>query len=149
MAPVIALSRTFVRFFESEKSGGILLLGCTLVAIAVANSPLGPDYQALLATRVAGLTVEHWVNDWLMAIFFLLVGLELERELYVGELSSLKTAMLPTFAALGGIAVPVAIHMAFNAGTPMQPGAGIPMATDIAFALGVLVRGRAREAAGS
>jgi NhaA family Na+:H+ antiporter len=73
-----------------------------------------------------------------MALFFLLVGLELERELYVGELSSLKTAMLPTFAALGGILVPVAIHMAFNAGTPAQAGAGIPMATDIAFALGVL-----------
>jgi Na+:H+ antiporter, NhaA family len=138
VAPALALTRTFVRFFESEKAGGVVLLACTIVAIAIANSPLGPGYAALLHTWVAGLTLEHWVNDWLMAIFFLLVGLELERELYVGELSSLRTAMLPTFAALGGIAVPVAIHMAFNAGTPMQPGAGIPMATDIAFALGIL-----------
>ena len=132
------LSRTFVRFFESEKAGGVVLLACTVVAIAIANSPLGKDYANLLWTQVAGLSVEHWVNDGLMAIFFLFVGLELERELYVGELSSLKTAMLPTFAALGGIAVPVAFHMALNAGTPMQPGAGIPMATDIAFALGIL-----------
>ena len=134
----MTLTRTFVRFFESERAGGVVLLACTIVAIAIANSPLGAGYAGLLGTWFAGLTIQHWVNDWLMAIFFLLVGLELERELYVGELSTLKTAMLPTFAALGGIAVPVAIHMAFNYGTPMQPGAGVPMATDIAFALGVL-----------
>ena len=138
MAPAIALSRTFVRFFESEKAGGMVLLACTVVAIAIANSPLGNGYANALGTYIAGMTLQHWVNDWLMAIFFLLVGLELEREIYVGELSSLKTAMLPTFAALGGIAVPVAIHMAFNYGTPMQGGAGVPMATDIAFALGIL-----------
>jgi NhaA family Na+:H+ antiporter len=134
----MTLSRTFIRFFESEKAGGAVLLVCTIVAIAVANSPLGGPYTELLHVRFAGLTLEQWVNDWLMAIFFLLVGLELERELYVGELSSLKTALLPTFAALGGIVVPVAIHMGLNYGTPLQPGAGIPMATDIAFALGVL-----------
>ncbi|MDQ3025722.1 MAG: Na+/H+ antiporter NhaA [Pseudomonadota bacterium] len=138
MAPALTLSRTFVRFFDSEKAGGVALLVCTLVAIALANSPAGPDYARLLHMPLAGLSVEHWVNDGLMAIFFLLVGLELERELYVGELSDFRTALLPTFAALGGIAVPVAIHVALNAGTPMQPGAGIPMATDIAFALGVL-----------
>ena len=131
-------TRTFLRFFESEKAGGVVLLACTVAAIALANSAFGPGYSAMLHTKVAGLTVEHWVNDGLMAVFFLMVGLELERELYVGELSSLRTALLPTFAALGGIAAPVAIHMAFNYGTPLQPGAGIPMATDIAFALGVL-----------
>lgn len=138
MSPSIALSRTFVRFFESERAGGVVLLACTVLAIAIANSPLGNGYETLLRKFLFGMTVHYWVNDGLMAIFFLLVGLELERELYVGELSSLKTAMLPTFAALGGIAVPVAIHMAFNYGTAMQPGAGVPMATDIAFALGVL-----------
>ena len=134
----LTLSRTFVRFFESGKSGGVVLLLCTAAAIAIANSPAGAGYADLLHARIAGLTVEQWVNDGLMAIFFLFVGLELERELYVGELSSLRTALLPTFAALGGIAVPVAIHMSLNAGTPTQPGAGIAMATDIAFALGVL-----------
>jgi NhaA family Na+:H+ antiporter len=92
----------------------------------------------VLQSRVAGLTLEHWVNDGLMAIFFLLVGLELERELYVGELSTVKTALLPTIAALGGILVPVAIHLSLNAGSATRAGAGIPMATDIAFALGVL-----------
>ena len=138
MSSAPALTRTFVRFFESERAGGIVLLACTVVAIAIANSPLGPGYANFLWSQVAGLSVEHWVNDGLMAIFFLFVGLELEREIYVGELSTLKTAMLPTFAALGGILAPVAIHMALNAGTPAQPGAGIPMATDIAFALGIL-----------
>jgi Na+:H+ antiporter, NhaA family len=138
MVPALTLSRTFVRFFESEKAGGVVLLLCTVAAIGIANSSASADYFELLHVRVAGLTVEHWVNDGLMAIFFLFVGLELERELYVGELSNLRTAMLPTFAALGGIAVPVAIHMSLNAGTSTQPGAGIAMATDIAFALGVL-----------
>ena len=138
MSSVPELTRTFVRFFESEKAGGAVLLACTGVAIAVANSALGAGYANFLWSQVAGLSVQHWVNDGLMAIFFLFVGLELEREIYVGELSSVKTAMLPTFAALGGIAAPVAIHMALNAGTPAQPGAGIPMATDIAFALGIL-----------
>ncbi|HYC37068.1 MAG TPA: Na+/H+ antiporter NhaA [Usitatibacter sp.] len=138
MIPALALSRTFQRFFESEKAGGVVLLACTVIAIALANSAAGAGYAAFLHTKVAGLTVEHWVNDGLMAIFFLFVGLELERELYVGELSNVRTALLPTFAAMGGIAVPVALHMSLNAGTPTQGGAGIAMATDIAFALGVL-----------
>ncbi len=87
---------------------------------------------------VGGLSVEHWINDGLMAVFFLLIGLELEREFYEGELSDFKNALLPIFAAIGGILLPALIHLAFNNGTPTQAGIGIPMATDIAFALGVL-----------
>ena len=87
---------------------------------------------------MGGLSLEHWTNDALMAIFFLLIGLELERELYVGELSDFKNALLPIFAAVGGMIAPALIHFSFNAGTPTQAGIGIPMATDIAFALGVL-----------
>ncbi|HXG83098.1 MAG TPA: Na+/H+ antiporter NhaA [Pyrinomonadaceae bacterium] len=87
---------------------------------------------------VGGLSVEHWINDGLMAIFFLLIGLELKRELRNGELSNFKNALLPIFAAVGGLAFPALIHFAFNQGTPTQAGIGIPMATDIAFALGAL-----------
>ncbi len=88
--------------------------------------------------RVGGLSLELWINDALMAIFFLFIGLELERELYIGELSNVHNALLPMFAALGGITAPALIHFSLNAGTPTQAGIGIPMATDIAFALGVL-----------
>ena len=134
----MVLTRTFVRFFESEKVSGLVLVGCTLVAMAIANSAFGAAYVQFWHTSVGGLSIEQWVNDALMAVFFLLVGLELEREIYVGELSELKAALLPLCAALGGILVPAAIHAALNWGTPAQAGAGIPMATDIAFALGVL-----------
>lgn len=89
-------------------------------------------------TRIGGLSLEHWINDALMAIFFLLIGLELERELYIGELSDIRNALLPVFAAVGGMVAPALIHFSLNAGTPAQAGMGIPMATDIAFALGVL-----------
>lgn len=133
-----ALSGTFKQFFESEKIGGVLLIACTVASLIVANSAAGAAYLAFWGVHVLGMSVEHWINDALMAIFFLLIGLELERELYNGELSSLKNALLPIFAAVGGIAVPALIHYGFNAGTPTQPGVGIPMATDIAFALGVL-----------
>ncbi|MBW8073333.1 MAG: Na+/H+ antiporter NhaA [Ferrovum sp.] len=132
------LSRTFNNFFESEKSSGIFLIFCTLASLALANSSLGHGYLSFWHIPIAGLTMEHWVNDGLMAIFFLFVGLELERELYNGELSNLKNALLPITAALGGIGVPASIHFMLNAGTPTQAGTGIPMATDIAFALGVL-----------
>jgi NhaA family Na+:H+ antiporter len=132
------LSDTFTRFFDSEKTGGILLIACTIVSLIIANSPAGDDYLRLWQIRVAGLSIEHWINDALMAIFFLFVGLELERELYSGELSNFKNALLPMFAAVGGIAVPALIHFGFNAGTSTQAGIGIPMATDIAFALGIL-----------
>jgi len=133
-----ALSQTFNRFFESEKAGGIVLIACTLISLALANSPLGQDYLHFWHLPVAGLSVELWVNDALMAIFFLLIGLELERELYSGELSDWRNAVLPVLAAAGGIAVPALIHFMLNQGLPSQPGVGIPMATDIAFALGVL-----------
>jgi NhaA family Na+:H+ antiporter len=132
------LSQTFTNFFESEKSGAVFLILCTALSLALANSSLGPDYLDFWHLKVAGLSIEHWVNDALMAVFFLLVGLELERELYNGELSDFRKALLPIVAAIGGIALPALIHFSLNAGTPTQPGSGIPMATDIAFALGVL-----------
>jgi Na+:H+ antiporter, NhaA family len=132
------LSRTFKAFFDSEKAGGILLAVATVVSLLLANSGSGESYLAFWHLHLAGLSLEHWINDALMAIFFLLIGLELERELYSGELSRFRYALLPLVAAIGGIVVPAAIHLALNAGTPSQAGAGIPMATDIAFALGVL-----------
>ena len=134
----LQISKTFSEFFESEKSGAIALVGCTALALLIANSALGPDYLAFWQTKAGGLSLEHWINDALMAVFFLLIGLELERELYVGELSSIRNALLPIFAALGGIMIPAGIHFALNQGTPTQAGSGIPMATDIAFALGAL-----------
>lgn len=132
------LSKSFKEFYDSEKSSGILLIISTIVSFALANSIIGANYISIWQTHVVGLSVEHWVNDALMAIFFLLIGLELERELYNGELSNFKNALLPLLAALGGIVVPALIHFSFNAGTPTSAGLGIPMATDIAFALGVL-----------
>lgn len=131
-------SNTFKHFFDSEKSSGIVLIICTLVSLLIANSAFGTNYLGIWSSYLLGLPIEHWVNDGLMAIFFLLIGLELERELYNGELSSFKNALLPVIAALGGIVCPALIHFTFNANTSTQAGIGIPMATDIAFALGVL-----------
>ncbi len=132
------LSSSFQRFFDSEKASGLVLIACTVVSLLLANSLHAGDYLAFWQVHVAGLSLAHWINDALMAIFFLLIGLELERELYSGELSSLQNALLPLVAALGGIVTPALIHYTLNAGTPGQPGIGIPMATDIAFALGAL-----------
>ncbi len=132
------LSKSFKAFFDSEKSSGVLLIICTVVSLAFANSILGANYLSIWQMYLGGLSIEHWVNDALMAIFFLLIGLELKREIYNGELSDFKNALLPIFAALGGIVCPALIHFFFNAGTQTQAGIGIPMATDIAFALGVL-----------
>ena len=132
------LSKSFQEFFDSEKSNGILLIICTVASLLITNSAVGSAYLNMWHTSVGGLSLEHWVNDALMAVFFLLIGLELERELYNGELSSLQNALLPIFAAIGGIAVPALIHFTLNSGTPTQAGFGIPMATDIAFVLGVL-----------
>ena len=132
------LSATFQRFFHSEKSSGILLIACTIASLSLANSPQGPEYLAFWQTQLGGLSIELWINDALMAVFFLLIGLELERELYSGELSNVRNALLPIVAALGGVLTPALIHYSLNAGTPTQAGIGIPMATDIAFALGAL-----------
>jgi Na+:H+ antiporter, NhaA family len=134
----IPLSLTFNAFFNSEKSSGILILFCTLVSMSIANSIWGEKYLAFWHIEILGLSIEHWVNDGLMAVFFLFIGLELERELYSGELSDFKKALLPFFAAVGGITVPALIHLSLNKDTPTQIGMGIPMATDIAFALGIL-----------
>ncbi len=136
--PALSITKSFSEFFDSEKASAIVLMTCTVLCLFIANSAFGLAYQQYWQIYVAGLSLEHWVNDALMTIFFLLIGLELERELYVGELSSLKSALLPIFAALGGIIVPAGIYFALNNGTPTQAGTGIPMATDIAFALGAL-----------
>ncbi|MCK6627916.1 MAG: Na+/H+ antiporter NhaA [Anaerolineae bacterium] len=132
------LSQTFKNFFDSEKSSGVLLIICTIFSLGITNSVIGENYLSLWQVYLGGLSLEHWINDGLMALFFLLIGLELERELYVGELSDFKNALLPIFAAVGGMALPALFHFALNYGTPTQAGIGIPMATDIAFALGVL-----------
>lgn len=132
------VSKLFTEFFESEKSSGIVLIICTLVSLFLANSVLQESYGNLWHYQIGDHSLEHWINDGLMTIFFLLIGLELEREVYIGELSKFKNALLPIVAALGGMLVPAGIYMIFNHGTPTQSGAGIPMATDIAFALGVL-----------
>ena len=132
------LTDTFKRFFDSEKTSGLILIACTAFSLTLANSTLGPTWLAIWNTDIAGLSLSHWINDGLMAIFFLLIGLELERELYVGELSSFRNALLPVIAAFGGMAAPALIHFVFNTGLPTQAGIGIPMATDIAFALGAL-----------
>lgn len=140
------ITKLFRRFFDSEKAGGLILLACTILSLLIANSGIGQAYLDFWHQHInlsfAGVrldySVEHWVNDGLMAIFFLMVGLEIERELYIGELKDLKVASLPVAAAIGGMLVPAAIHFMFNAGTPEQAGFGIPMATDIAFALGML-----------
>lgn len=130
--------RTLRRFMESEKSGGLTLIVCTLISILLANSSIGAGYRGIWDFHAGSHTVAEWINDGLMAIFFLLVGLELIQEIYEGELSNIKRAMLPISGALGGMLIPAAIYMSLNFGTDTHAGFGIPMATDIAFALGVL-----------
>ena len=136
----------FQQFFNSEKAGGLILIICTAISLTIANTSIGPDYihfwhipaSLHIGTTVIPFRIEEWINDGLMTIFFLLVGLEIERELFIGELSSLKNAILPILAAAGGMLIPALIHFIFNHGKPGQAGIGIPMATDIAFSLGVL-----------
>lgn len=126
------------KILVDEKSGGIILILCTVFSLFVANSSLGDSYESFWHLHIGSLSISHWINDGLMAIFFLLIGLELERELYVGEFSNLKNAILPIFAAIGGMIVPAGIYLLFNVEPTTQSGFGIPMATDIAFALGAL-----------
>jgi len=132
------MTKLFNEFFESEKAGGIVLIFATLVSLVLANSGWQDSYNGFWQQDLGDHTLVQWINDGLMSIFFLLIGLELERELYKGELSSLKNASFSIFAALGGMLVPAGIFLLFNFGTPTQDGVGIPMATDIAFALGIL-----------
>lgn len=135
----ILSGRTLRDFMESEKSGGLVLIICTIISILLANSVfIGEQYRGIWEFHAGNHTIAEWINDGLMAIFFLLVGLELIQEIYEGELSNVKRAMLPISGALGGMLIPAGIYLALNYGTPTQSGFGIPMATDIAFALGIL-----------
>jgi NhaA family Na+:H+ antiporter len=139
-SPSWQLTELLRRFLRSESKSGFILIACTLVSLMLANSALGEAYVHFWHIPVEGRhTVEHVINDGLMTLFFLLVGLEIEREIYQGELSDIRAALLPLFAALGGMACPALIHWLFNAGEATARGAGIPTATDIAFALGVLM----------
>lgn len=139
-------TKLFWEFFNSERIGGLLLLLCTALSLTIANSSWGGPYQHFwhqqLDLSFAGIklnfSVEQWINDGLMTIFFLLVGLEIERELYAGELSTFSNAILPLAAAAGGMLFPALIHFSINGSTPTRSGFGIPMATDIAFTLGML-----------
>jgi Na+:H+ antiporter, NhaA family len=127
------------RFFDSEAAGGIILMGVTVIALALANSPLAGAYFGMLKTYVLGLSVLHWINDALMALFFLLVGLEIKREMLDGQLSTWPRRILPGIAAIGGMVVPALIYLAITWNQPdLRNGWAIPTATDIAFALGVL-----------
>ena len=134
------------RLMEYETSSGIVLICVTLFTLLWANSPAYETYEHFihynlgftLGNSVINHSLQHWVNDGLMVIFFFLVGLEIKREIVDGELSTPKKAALPLFAALGGMVVPAGLYAMFNAGTPAASGWGIPMATDIAFAVGVL-----------
>lgn len=132
------LSKLFRDFISSERSGGLVLIFCALFSIIITNTGFGSSYLKIWETELIHHSFSHWINDGLMAIFFLLIGLELEREIYAGELSGIKNALLPVSGALGGMLVPAGIFLAFNLSTPTGSGAGIPMATDIAFALGIL-----------
>jgi Na+:H+ antiporter, NhaA family len=136
----------FQEFIRLESSAGFILLGCTVVALVLANSPLRNFYLGFWQTEISiGIegalltkSLFHWINDGLMCIFFFVVGLEIKRELLIGELASMKRAMLPMAAALGGMLIPAIIYYCFTVGTDSEAGWGIPMATDIAFSLGVL-----------
>jgi NhaA family Na+:H+ antiporter len=133
-----AIPSLFKSFFNSKKSGGFILIVCTLLSILIANSTVGETYIGFWNTEISGHTLTEWINDGLMTFFFLLIGLELEREIYAGELSSLKKASLPAFSALGGVIIPALIFFALNMNSGFVRGVGIPMATDIAFAIGIL-----------
>ena len=144
--PIEKLTYPIQEFLHKEASGGILLIICTIIALVWANSPFAESYQHLwhtyLSIDVGGLglkySLHHWINDGLMVIFFYVVGLEIKRELVVGELSSIKKASLPIAAALGGMIFPALIYTIFNFGSESASGWGIPMATDIAFVVGIL-----------
>lgn len=144
--PIDVLTIPFVRFAKTEASGGLLLLACTIAALIWANSPWESIYHSIWNTQISigfGQFVlsesrHEWINDGLMSVFFFLVGLEIKREVLIGELSSFRKAAFPFIAALGGAIVPALLYVSVTYGSDGQKGWGIPMATDIAFALGVL-----------
>jgi NhaA family Na+:H+ antiporter len=144
--PIERVLRPFQRFAQTEAGGGILLLICAVAAMILANSRAADAYFGLwelhFGFRFGGFALDkslhHWINDGLMAIFFFVVGLEIKREILVGELSSLRKSALPIAGALGGVLLPAGIYASLNAGGPGSAGWAIPMATDIAFAIGVL-----------
>jgi NhaA family Na+:H+ antiporter len=132
-------TNTFQRFIDSEASGGLVLMASAALGLIIANSPFAHDYQAALHTPLGSLDLLHWINDGLMTFFFLLVGLEIKREMVEGQLDTWRRRALPLIAALGGMLVPAAIFMAINLAHPENwRGWAVPTATDIAFALGVL-----------
>ncbi|MDP2848913.1 MAG: Na+/H+ antiporter NhaA [Humidesulfovibrio sp.] len=145
-APIEIILSPFNRFFKTSAAGGLLLMACTAAAMIWANSPFGDSYARLQDVHLTvgagkselSLSLLHWVNDGLMAVFFFVVGLEIKREILAGELSSARKALLPIAAAVGGMVVPAAVYLAFTWGTGNERGWGVPMATDIAFTLGVL-----------
>lgn len=145
MSQLINLT-VFKNFFKSSNAGGILLFICVVISLIIANTPLAPSLQSLLDYKVGyesdaihlNYSILLWINDGLMAIFFLLVGLEIKREIVEGELSSPRKASLPILCAIGGAIVPAIVFLSLNAGTPTASGWGIPMATDIAFALAAI-----------
>ncbi len=145
MAKLINL-QPFRDFFRSKQIGGVILICCVIISLVIANTAWGNGFENMLAKQIGFATnsihlkypVSLWINDGLMAIFFLLVGLEIKREIIEGELSSPKKAAMPIFAALGGMLVPAGIYFIFNYNTVSSNGWGIPMATDIAFALAIL-----------
>jgi NhaA family Na+:H+ antiporter len=138
--------KLYQKFLETESKAGIILIFCVLISILVANSSLGTHFSALLnfklGSEFAGIDLNFtslsWINDGLMAIFFLYVGLEIKREVLDGELKSVKQASLPIVAAIGGMVIPAGLYFLINIGTDSAKGWGIPMATDIAFAIGIL-----------
>ena len=154
--PIVRWTRPFLRFAKIESAGGILLLASTVTAIVWANSSGATFYASLLHVPISvgfnhayiSESLHYWINDGLMTVFFLLVGLEIKHELLVGELSSFKLAALPVFAAIGGVIFPAAIYALFNHNRSTAAGWGIPMATDIAFALGILALSGSRAPVG-
>jgi NhaA family Na+:H+ antiporter len=132
------LTKLFNEFIKSEKAGGVVLICMAVLSMSLANSPWQTAYTDFWNISPGGHSIVHWINDGLMTVFFLLIGLELEREIYNGELSNLKKASLPVFGAIGGMVIPAGIFLMLNLGEETQRGVGIPTATDIAFAIGIL-----------
>lgn len=131
-------TKLFNEFFNSEKSAGMVLMFCGIISLVLTNSTAGQSYLHFWHTDIFSKSIEFWINDGFMTVFFLLVGLEIEREVYIGELSDIKKSLLPIFAAAGGMIFPAVIHFSINQGSIYQRGFGIPMATDIAFSLAIL-----------